>query len=293
MNKIEFGTRTFVPALAAMLLAVVISWAGVLDRSSGKYVDEALVQAFSTYAVARFINAAVSVLQSVEIQGGVGLSVSASPGEALDPINDLVERFAAIMELSIGSLLIQKLLIAITSSAFFNILLTASVAAFALVALLNITPAVGPLFRTVLTLVFLRFAIVLAILANSWVDIVFLREGIDQRAEAVGSVSEAVSARVAETPTASKPAEEGQQGFFDSFKNGFSALAEKTQGMMSQLDASAAKDELDNAVPNMVDLMAVFILKTILLPLLFLYGLKRVFALLWGWRDAELKAVTA
>ena len=62
---------------------------------------------------------------------------------------------------------------------------------------------------------------------------------------------------------------------------------------MSQLDASAAKEELDNAVPNMVDLMAVFILKTILLPLLFLYGLKRVFALLWGWRDAELKAVTA
>lgn len=63
--------------------------------------------------------------------------------------------------------------------------------------------------------------------------------------------------------------------------------------MMSQLDASAAKEELDSAVPNLVDLMAVFILKTILLPLLFLYGLKRVFSLLWGWRDVELKAVTA
>ena len=292
MNKIEFGTRTFVPALAAMLLAVVISWAGVLDRSSGKYVDEALVQAFSTYAVARGINGVVSVLQSVSVGGSLGVAFNVSPGEVLDPINDLVERFAAIMELSIGSLLIQKLLIAITSSAFFNILLTASVAAFALVALLNITSAVGPLFRTVLTLVFLRFAIVLAILANSWVDIAFLREGIDQRVEGVSSVSEDVSARVAETPTAAKPAEE-EQGMFDSFKNGFSALAEKTQGMMSQLDASAAKEQLDNAVPNMVDLMAVFILKTILMPLLFLYGLKRVFALLWGWRDAELKAVTA
>jgi hypothetical protein len=108
----------------------------------------------------------------------------------------------------------------------------------------------------------------------------------------VSSVTEDVSARVVETPSAAKPAEE-EQGMFDSFKDGFSALAEKTQGMMSQLDASAAKEELDNAVPNMVDLMAVFILKTILLPLLFLYGLKRVFALLWGWRDAELKAVTA
>jgi len=120
MNKIEFGTRKFVPALAAMLLAVVISWAGVLDRSSGKYVDEALVQAFSTYAVARGINGVVSVLQSVSVGGSLGVAFNVSPGEVLDPINDLVERFAAIMELSIGSLLIQKLLIAITSSAFFQ-----------------------------------------------------------------------------------------------------------------------------------------------------------------------------
>jgi len=292
MNEIELSKRKYMMALVAMLLAVAMSWVGVLDRSSGKYVDEALVQAFSTYAVARGINGVVSVLQSVSVGGSLGVAFDVSPGEILDPVNDLVERFAAIMELSIGSLLIQKVLIAITSSAFFNILLTASVAAFAVSALLNLSAAVGPLFRTVLTLVFLRFAIVLAILANSWVDIVFLREGIDQRLEGVSSVSEEVSARVAETPTESKPAEE-EQGFFDSLKNGVSGFAERTQSMMSQLDAGAAKEELDNAVPNMVDLMAVFILKTILLPLLFLYGIKRVFSLLWGWRDVELKAVTA
>ncbi|MDO9622873.1 MAG: hypothetical protein Q7J46_02635 [Pseudomonas sp.] len=292
MNETELSKRKYMMVLVAMLLAVAMSWVGVLDRSSGKYVDEALVQAFSTYAVARGINGVVSVLQSVSVGGSFGVAFDVSPGEILDPVNDLVERFAAIMELSIGSLLIQKILIAITSSAFFNILLTASVAAFALTALLNITSAVGPLFRTVLTLVFLRFAIVLAILANSWVDIVFLREGIDQRLDGVSIVSEEISARVAEAPAESKPAEE-EKGFFDSLKNGVGGFAERTQSMMSQLDAGAAKEELDNAVPSVVDLMAVFILKTILLPLLFLYGLKRVFSLLWGWRDVELKAVTA
>lgn len=291
MRKIEAGSRKHMMAFVGMLLAVAISWAGILDRSSSKYVDEALVQAFSTYAVARGINAVVSVLQSVSVGGSLGVAFDFSPGEILDPVNDLAERFAAIMELSIGSLLVQKALIAITSSALFNIFLTVSVAAFALVALLNMTSAVGLLFRTVLTMIFLRFAIVLAILANSWVDNIFLRESIDQNVESVSSISEEVSARAAETPAASKPAEE-EQGMFDSFKNGFSALAEKTQGMMSQLDAKAAKEELDNAIPNMVNLMAVFILKTILLPLLFLYGLKRIFALLWG-RYSELKAVTA
>ena len=58
-------------------------------------------------------------------------------------------------------------------------------------------------------------------------------------------------------------------------------------------DASAAKDALEASVPGMVDLMAVFILKTLLLPLLFLYGLKRAFSVLWGWRGASLKPATA
>lgn len=292
MDQKGLALRKFAVALGFMLLAVAMSWLGALDRTSSKYVDDALVQAFSAYTVARGVNAVVSVLQSVSVGGSLGASFSVSPGEVLDPINDLVERYAAVMEFSIASLLTQKILIGITSSQVFNVLLSLSVAAFMLSVLANTRPLTGVLFRTVLSLIFLRFAIVLAVLANSWVDAAFLRDGIDQNVAEMNGVSESVATRIAEPAQVQEPAEK-EQGLLDSFTSGVSGLAAKAQGLMTQMDASAAKDALEASVPGMVDLMAVFILKTLLLPLLFLYGLKRAFSVLWGWRGASLKPATA
>lgn len=292
MDQKGLAVRKFAVALGFMLLAVAMSWLGALDRTSSKYVDDALVQAFSAYTVARGVNAVVSVLQSVSVGGSLGASFSVSPGEVLDPINDLVERYAAVMEFSIASLLTQKILIGITSSQVFNVLLSLSVAAFMLSVLANTRPLTGVLFRTVLSLIFLRFAIVLAVLANSWVDAAFLRDGIDQNVAEMNGVSESVATRIAEPAQVQEPAEK-EQGLLDSFTSGVSGLAAKAQGLMTQMDASAAKEALEASVPGMVDLMAVFILKTLLLPLLFLYGLKRAFSVLWGWRGASLKPATA
>ena len=292
MDQKGLALRKFAVAFGFMLLAVAMSWLGALDRTSSKYVDDALVQAFSAYTVARGVNAVVSVLQSVSVGGSLGASFAVSPGEVLDPINDLVERYAAVMELSIASLLTQKILIGITSSQVFNVLLSLSVAAFMLCALANVRPLTGVLFRTVLSLIFLRFAIALAVLANSWVDAAFLRDGIDQNVAEMNGVSESVATRIAEPAQVQAPAEK-EQGLLDSFTSGVSGLAAKAQGLMTQMDASAAKDALEASVPGMVDLMAVFILKTLLLPLLFLYGLKRAFSVLWGWRGASLKLATA
>lgn len=271
-------------AVGLMLLAVAISWSGVLERMSGKYVDDALTQAFSAYAVARGVNGVVSVLQSISVGGSLGASFSVSPGEALDPINDLVERYATVMEFSIGSLLTQKILIEITSSTIFNVSLSLGVAVFVLSLLGKDKPWRGVLYRSVLSLVFLRFAVVFAVLANGWVDVVFLREGIEQNVAGVGGVSESVGTRIDDAAQAGATVED--RGLLDSLKNGFSGLSGKAKNMLAQIDAGAAKQELEEAVPGMVDLMAVFVLKTLLLPLLFLYGLKRVFAQLWVWRAA-------
>ena len=287
------AVRKFAMAIGFMLLAVVMSWTGVVDRNSSKYVDDALTQAFSAYAVARGINAVVSVLQSVSVGGSLGASFDLSPGEALDPINDLVERYATVMEFSIGSLLTQKILIGVTSSPFFNILLTLSVAVFIISVLAKAQQFTGVLFRIALSLIFLRFAIVLAVLANSWVDAAFLQDEIQQNVSEMQSASDAAATRIPEAPkTQAAPAEE-EPGLMNSFKNGVSGFAEKAQGLMAQMDVGAAKESLDQSVPGMVELMAVFILKTLLLPLLFLYGLKRAFSVLWGWRGASLKPATA
>lgn len=293
MANTQLALRKYVMVLCFMLFAVAMSWTGPIDRASSKYVDEALTQALSAYAVARGVNAVVSVLQSISVGGSLGASFNVSPGEALDPINDLVERYAAIMELSIGSLFTQKILIGITSSQIFNMLLTLSVAVFVLSLLAKAQQFTGVMFRTALSLIFLRFAIVLAILANSWVDSVFLHDEIQQNVTELKSLSDEAATRIPETPkTQAEPAKE-EQGMLSSFTSGVSGFAEKAKGFMSQMDVGAAKESLEQSVPGMVDLMAIFILKTLLLPLVFLYGLKRAFTQLWGWRAEDIKPAPA
>ena len=44
-------------------------------------------------------------------------------GEALDPLNDLVEQYSTLMKYAIASLLVQKLLLTITSNIVFKLLL--------------------------------------------------------------------------------------------------------------------------------------------------------------------------
>ena len=79
--------------VTVVLVLMSISWLNLLDDYGDRYTTNALKQSAASYAVARGINAVVSVLQSTEVSVGFA---SISPGEALDPLNDLVERFSWI-----------------------------------------------------------------------------------------------------------------------------------------------------------------------------------------------------
>ena len=82
-------------ALAVFLLAVqIVGW----DRpATVEYADATFKRALVAFGVARGINAAISVLQESEVRVGVGVGASVKPGQALDPVNDLVERFSWVM----------------------------------------------------------------------------------------------------------------------------------------------------------------------------------------------------
>ena len=64
----------------------------------------------------RSINAGISVFQSTQF--GVGITVQF--GELLDPINDAVERLSSTMVWAVGSLLLQRLVLEVTSTAMFQ-----------------------------------------------------------------------------------------------------------------------------------------------------------------------------
>lgn len=91
----------------SLILSVIaiIAALGLLDRAerallpqtlaaaSQQALQDNLAQATAVFATARVIDAAVSVAQTVEVSAGLGIQ----PGQVLDPVNDLVERFSAMM----------------------------------------------------------------------------------------------------------------------------------------------------------------------------------------------------
>jgi len=165
---------------ALLVMALVVFWSGSLDKVALDLIDGAFVNAGIIYGVGRGINALVSMIQSAEISV---VLVTVSVGEILDPVNDLIERFSEVMTYALASLALQKVLLVITSSQVFNLLLTLLMLTMVLAHLLKQQVLTVFLFRSVLVLVWLRISFALIILMNTFVDQVFLEQQTQQHFE--------------------------------------------------------------------------------------------------------------
>ena len=86
--------------MLAVFMAIVIlgSRLAPLDAPAIKQVDAGLKRALISYAAARTLNALISLAQGTEISAQpLGFGVTLTPGQLLDPLNDLVEQFSALM----------------------------------------------------------------------------------------------------------------------------------------------------------------------------------------------------
>ena len=165
--------QTRLLVVIGVLFLVLLSWTGFIDAYSKDYVDGVLVQASVTFAVARTLNAVISLLQSIDLQL---LVVGISPGELLDPFNDMVEQFSTLMQFAVGSLILQKVLLVLVADTIFKIALTVI---GALLVISTYTPRmtlINVLLKTFVSMAFLRFSVVLIVLLNGWVDSAFLED---------------------------------------------------------------------------------------------------------------------
>lgn len=86
----------------------------VLDKKADQYFEDAITQAGTSYAACRLINGGVSLLKDSDIEiVPLGLGMSVSAGQILDPLDDMTERTSDILVTSIVSLGVQKLLHAV------------------------------------------------------------------------------------------------------------------------------------------------------------------------------------
>lgn len=164
--------------LVGMVGLVALGWSNILDQISTAYIDHAFLGAGAIYATARGINALVSVLQGTEIDLWLA---TFTVGELLDPLNDLIERFSSVMMFALGSLALQKILLEFVSHSTFNILLTVLGAGAIASSFIGTPRQYHFLSRLFLVTAMIRFSLAIVVLANGWVDHIFLEKNDERR----------------------------------------------------------------------------------------------------------------
>jgi hypothetical protein len=263
---------------AALALLVALSWWPALDRFATGTVDAALTRALAAFAVARGINGAISVAQSAEVSlepGGVGVSLA--PGEVLDPVNDLVEQFSTLMLTASASLGLQKLLVSASGWLPIKVALTLAVLAWVALAWRRSGGAAERRARLcALGLIGLRLAVPLSALASEGVYRALLADEYE-RSAAVLDDTLALLDEQGEALRPPPPAPDASLLDRARALVGEAGAAIDVRGRLAQLEATATA-----ATRHMVNLLAVFTVQTVLLPLGFLSLLLRGLRLLAG-----------
>lgn len=267
------ATNSLLSLLAVLLIGLAFS--GLADRVGRSYTDAAFERALITFGVARGLNAAISVAQGTEVSispAGVGLHLT--PGQMLDPVNDLVERFSMVMLISSASLGIQKVLLNIGASLLFSV----SLVAVLLVALLRLwrpawfgaVPA-GWVYRIAMALVVLRFAVPVAAIGSELVYQGFLSDQYHESTRAL----EQTSRQISELNQQDAAESQEQEGWIDRIM---------AAGRQLDFDARIAeyREAAGQASEEAINLIVVFVMQTLFLPLLFLWLLVRLLRSLWN-----------
>lgn len=251
--------------LIVVAVIVALSWLNFLDEYGDKYTTKALTQAAATYGIARGINAIVSVLQSTEISIGIA---SVSPGEFLDPLNDLVERFSWVAMMAIASLGIQKLLLTIASSLLFKILLTITGVFLAYSIIKRGGSEQNAMMRLFVIALFLRFAVGSVVIANDLIEYYFL---VDTKAQAAAELSETTN--VLNEISLGMKKEGGEQSWWGNISDAFSSVSgDQDKKIMEQTE---------KASNNIIDLIVVYVAQAIIFPIMFLWAFYKMS--LWVW----------
>lgn len=271
-KKSGFGlSKVQVLTVVAVLLSVLLALIPATDEVGQSHVDTAFKRALVGYALARGLNGAISVAQGTEVAiQPAGVGVNFTPGQILDPVNDLVERFSWIMMLASSSLGIQKVLL--TMSAWNGLLLAVAVAGLLFLLSIFWKRMEGmrwALQRLFLFALLLRFMMPAISVANDWVYRTFLESdyvaasaSLQKAQDAIGDINEEVlSEHREENPT----------------------LLERARDIYDQAIANVDIDRrlneyrqaAENISENTIRLVVVFLMQTLVFPLLFMF-------IVWG-----------
>lgn len=246
----------------------------MLDSTADTYFRDSISKAGASYGVCRVINATVSIIQesSVELEpAGIGMSLAV--GQAVDPINDMVERLSDVLVMSITSLGVQKLTYEICLT------LAPQVFAFFLFVFSLLTLFEGDtisklqrLFLSVLIIISIaRFCLPLSSMANQFLQDHFFEQNI---AEANGELARGI-ADLDKLKDVSLPKYDGLIG---TIENSASYLKQKSIDFKNAIAVTI--ENRDIIVENLLKLtflyVGIFIVQVLVLPLVIFWFLMKM-----------------
>ena len=248
--------------VVAMLIMVACSWLAPLDLAANKQVDAGLKRALISFATARALNAVISVAQGTEVAvEPAGIGVVFTPGQILDPINDLVEQFSNLMLAASVAFGIQKLLLSIGAYWLISLVLTITALAWGIFYLRQ-KPSPAWLSRILVVLLMIRFAVPVVTIGTEILFQKFMAPEYQASQQAIDTASSNVGKL---SPPAAVTNE--NPGMIDSIKGWWS------QNGNVKLRFEHLKQLAEQATENIIKLMAIFVLQTLVIPLLLLWVL--------------------
>ncbi len=244
---------------------------GNIISVANKYLDLTTKHALETFAVLRVANATISVLKDSKCDvdpGGIG--ITADPGEALQPAEDIVEQASTIMLLSVASLGIQKILIKIGCWIGSNIMLGISfILLFIGVCIfkdINIT-------RIGLTIILISMITTLIIPVTDYAVKVISDQFLETEYQ---NAFAKVNTFKADDATLDKDSSNQSSSIWREFKN-------KVNSIISSLNMRNIRKKIDyyeswakDAVTYVLELIIVFLMQTVIFPLTILFMLLKL-----------------
>jgi hypothetical protein len=236
-----------------------------------------LTRSLTTFAVARGLNGLVSVIQGTEVNvSPAGVGATFAPGQLLDPVNDMVERFSWVMLMSSVSIGVQEVMLHLGKTTLFKVL-------FAVVTLLVLLQLwlpkvelpwrVETSFKVLVVLAVLRFSVPMLVMMNETVYMYVLEPKYEQSFSEVSKTSEEVKVMIEEVQIRERRMEK-ESSFLDSFN-----VSKKYEDYKLELKQSVDRfiEKFNEVMESIIRLITVFIINSIIIPLgalwLFIYGL--------------------
>jgi len=250
------------------IVVALTAYLGWLDDIGERYTQQGLKRALITYGVARGLNGVISVAQGTELAfEPVGVGLTFTPGQILDPVNDLIERFSWVVLASGSSLGVQSVLIQVTSWSWF----TTIIMLFLIFSILSLwrhhlfsQAFKNFIFKATVVLIIVRFFIPIIAIMNEALYLTFLepqyieaKQSLQQTADDIEKINDQ-----------QQPVVDEGASIIEKVTNVYNSASNALdiKGRLDSLKLTVA--EVSESALNMI---VVFVLQTLIFPLLFMW----------------------